>query len=169
MSKAQVVTCCFCAVVVCLVQELEAKREEGMVMIEQTDSEGRHLLVRTDALEDKAVAVRMLACFISDMGTAFLPYVDQAMAVMGPLAVDSCFDDIRLAALAALPDLVKVLRLSAQTETQRSHLGELFIFAVQKILEGLCADAAPGGEVSLGCGVGHTSQLKRATGLRCWP
>ena len=66
--------------------------------------------VRTAALEDKSTACRMLACFVADMKETYNPYVDATMRIVAPLSKDSCYDDIRLACLASLPDMLKIVR-----------------------------------------------------------
>ena len=52
----------------------------------------------------------MLACFVADMKETYNPYVDATMRVVAPLSKDSCYDDIRLACLASLPDMLKIVR-----------------------------------------------------------
>lgn len=58
----------------------EGESGESRTMIRET-ADGKRLVVRTESLEDKATACRMLACFVQDMKGAFRPYVDQVCTV----------------------------------------------------------------------------------------
>ena len=107
-------------------------------------AEGQAVMVRTAALEDKAIACRMLACFVADMKDVYNPYVDTTMRILAPLSKDSCFDDIRLASLASLPDMLKIVRLGGVSQHQR--LTQLFTFAVKHILEGIQDDLKLSGD-----------------------
>jgi hypothetical protein len=110
----------------------------GSVVYETED--GVQMVVRTEALEDKATACKMLACFVADMQGAFAPYVDQTVAVLGPMIVDAMFDDIKLASIAAMPDLLRVARLASRSENHRAHVKEIFDFALGKLLMAMKGD-----------------------------
>lgn len=77
----------------------------------------KRLSIRTSALEDKAVACTMLACFISELRGGFYDYVQPVTELMVPLLKFFYHDECRTAAANALPDLIRCVSESGKDTT----------------------------------------------------
>lgn len=108
----------------------QAEDEEGYETIKVGD---KRIGIRTSALEDKATACTMLACFIAELRGGFLPYVEQVVHLMVPLLKFFYHDECRTAAASCMPDLVRCLMESGNT----AQVGQLVGFIMPGLLEGL--------------------------------
>ena len=74
-----------------------------------------------------------------DMKGAFRPYVDQTVNILAPLIKEALFDDIRLAAVACMPDLLRAARcgVSAANKSQMAHVRDMFNFCTQHLMEAM--------------------------------
>lgn len=137
-----------------------AEDEEGYETIRVGD---KRIGIRTSALEDKATACTMLACFVAELRGGFLPYVEPVVQLMVPLLKFFYHDECRTAAASCLPDLVRCL-MEAGNTTQVSTLiafilpalldacrGEPDIDVLVTMVEAILqiADIVPGGLIPL--------------------
>lgn len=74
----------------------------------------------TDEIEEKDVAIQMLAVFIDELGFAFAEYVEPASRVLLSLTKYTANDSIRQTCVSALPGLVKCAK-QAGGVTQNLH------------------------------------------------
>lgn len=89
-----------------------ADDEDGYETIKIGD---KRIGIRTSALEDKATACTMLACFIAELRGGFLPWVEPVVQLMVPLLKFFYHDECRTAAASCMPDLVRCFLESGNT------------------------------------------------------
>ncbi|KAF8055485.1 IPO5 [Scenedesmus sp. PABB004] len=65
------------------------------------------LAIRTSSLEEKATACNMIVCYVDELRDGFFPYVQPVGELMVPLLRFYFHEDVRRAAAAALPHLVR--------------------------------------------------------------
>jgi hypothetical protein len=77
---------------------------------EDTADKVNHININTDEIEEKDVAIQMLAVFIDELGAVFAPYADQASKILIALIDYEANDSIRNSVAGALPGLVKCVK-----------------------------------------------------------
>lgn len=92
--------------------------------------------IRTSALEDKAVACTMLACFIAELGGGFYEYVEEVTQLMVPLLRFFYHDECRTAAANCLPDLVRCVVESGKDPTG-TQVNSLVQYMLPELLEAI--------------------------------
>lgn len=65
----------------------------------------------TDEIEEKEVAIQMLAVFIEELGVSFFDYIQPASEIMLSLTDFESNDSIRQTTVSILPDIVKCYKL----------------------------------------------------------
>jgi len=75
----------------------------------------------TDEIEEKDVAIQMLAVFIDELGFAFAEYVEPASRVLLSLTKYTANDSIRQTCVSALPGLIKCAKQAGGGITQNLH------------------------------------------------
>ena len=66
----------------------------------------KRITIRTSALEEKATACNMLPHVRRGAAGGFLPYVEQVASILIPLVKFQYMDDVRTAAMMAMPELL---------------------------------------------------------------
>lgn len=107
-----------------------AEDDEGYETIRIGD---KRIGIRTSALEDKATACTMLACFIAELRGGFFPYVEQVAKLMVSLLKFFYHDECRTAAASCMPDLVRCYLESGHA----SSVGPLVAFILPDLLEAI--------------------------------
>lgn len=92
--------------------------------------------IRTSALEDKATACTMIACFIAELRGGFYPYVQQITHLMVPLLKFFYHDECRQAAAGCLPDLFRCIKESNR-DPSGQQVAELSNFVMPHLLEAM--------------------------------
>ena len=84
------------------------EEEEGMesVTVAIRGQGNKRITIRTSALEEKATACSMLHSYASDLREGFFPYVNDVTRILVPLVRFQYMDDVRTAAMVAIPVLV---------------------------------------------------------------
>ncbi|KAL0056152.1 hypothetical protein WJX82_008212 [Trebouxia sp. C0006] len=67
----------------------------------------RKISIRTSVLEEKATACNMLCCYADELEVGFFPYVEQVTQIMVPLLKFYFHEEVRQAAVQAVPELLK--------------------------------------------------------------
>jgi len=90
------------------VGEDDGDDEEGVatVMIE-TDKGTKKVALKTSALEEKETACNMLVCYFAELQEGMFPYIQQVAQLMIPLIAFVYSSEIRTAASALMPELVR--------------------------------------------------------------
>ena len=88
--------------------------EDGAVDDENEDDEveviavgDKRISIRTSALEEKATACNMLCCYVDELKEGFYDYVRPTVETMVPLLDFYFHEDVRKAAVASLPDILR--------------------------------------------------------------
>ncbi|CAD7695704.1 unnamed protein product [Ostreobium quekettii] len=69
--------------------------------------------IRTSVLEEKATACQMLRCYADELKDGFAPYVKEVTDIMVPLLKFYFHEDVRKAAVQAMPDLLQSVVVAA--------------------------------------------------------
>lgn len=75
-------------------------------------------VVRTEALEEQASAVRLMARLAESLGSRFADYVHQCLVILAPLTTNSLHDDVRQYAAVAVPGLVACVAMKEHDNAQ---------------------------------------------------
>lgn len=97
--------------------------------------------IRTSFLEEKATACNMLCCYADELKEGFYPWIDQVAPVLVPLLKFYFHEEVRKAAVSAMPELLKSAKLAiekgqAQGRDQ-SYLKQLADYIVPALVEAL--------------------------------
>jgi hypothetical protein len=89
--------------------------------------------INTDEIEEKDVAIQMLAVFIDELGAVFAPYVEDASKILLALIDYEANDSIRNSVAGALPGLIKCVKnADPSAGPQIINMGRIFL---QKLFE----------------------------------
>ena len=96
--------------------EGDVEEEEGMesVTVAIRGQGNKRITIRTSALEEKATACSMLRTYALELKEAFHPFVLDVTKVLVPLVAFQYMDDVRTAAMQAMPDLLHSAILAQQ-------------------------------------------------------
>ena len=72
-----------------------------------TDAKEKHFNITTDEIEEKDVALQMLAVFIDELGGSFAQYIEQTSTILLKLTQYKANDSIRNSVASSFPGLVK--------------------------------------------------------------
>uniref|UniRef100_A0A804JD68 TOG domain-containing protein n=1 Tax=Musa acuminata subsp. malaccensis TaxID=214687 RepID=A0A804JD68_MUSAM len=89
--------------------------------------------IRTSVLEEKATACNMLCCYADELKEGFYPWIDQVAPILVPLLKFYFHEEVRRAAVSAMPDLLhyiipallEALQKEPETEICASMLDSL--------------------------------------------
>ena len=82
----------------------EEEEEDDVEVIAVGD---KRISIRTSVLEEKATACNMLCCYVDELKDGFLPYLQPVVETMVPLLDFYFHEDVRKAAVASLPDILR--------------------------------------------------------------
>lgn len=88
--------------------------------------------ITTDEIEEKDVAIQMLAVFIEELGAGFANYVDQASKILLTMITYEANDSIRNSVSGALPGLVKCVRDAHGMNDNLILMGRTYVEAIWK-------------------------------------
>ncbi len=88
------------------------EEEEENDDYEQVEVGDKRVSIRTAALEEKATACNMLCCYVDELKDGILPYLEQILQTMIPSLEFYFHEDVRRAAVASLPDLLRAGKLA---------------------------------------------------------
>lgn len=75
-----------------------------------TADKEKRININTDEIEEKDVAIQMLAVFIDELGSVFAPYVEHASKILLAMIDYEANDSIRNSVAGALPGLIKCVK-----------------------------------------------------------
>eukprot|EP00771_Trimastix_marina_P003957 gnl/Trimastix_PCT/676.p1 GENE.gnl/Trimastix_PCT/676~~gnl/Trimastix_PCT/676.p1 ORF type:complete len:1087 (+),score=395.79 gnl/Trimastix_PCT/676:74-3334(+) len=101
---------------------LEGAQREVEIRVQDVDQDPSHLEglstiilddkrigIKTSALEEKLTCVKLLGCYVNQLGAAYLPYVERTTKVLAPLVSERSCEELRMFAADALPALCDVV------------------------------------------------------------
>ncbi|CAM6081611.1 unnamed protein product [Calypogeia fissa] len=70
--------------------------------------------IRTSILEEKATACNMLCCYADELKEGFFPWIDQVAPILVPLLKFYFHEEVRKAAVSAMPELLRSAKLAVE-------------------------------------------------------
>ncbi|XP_078437509.1 ARM repeat superfamily protein [Wolffia australiana] len=70
--------------------------------------------IKTSVLEEKATACNMLCCYADELKEGFYPWIDQVAPTLVPLLKFYFHEDVRKAAVSAMPELLRSAKLAVE-------------------------------------------------------
>jgi hypothetical protein len=97
--------------------------------------------IKTSVLEEKATACNMLCCYADELKEGFFPWIDQVAPTLVPLLKFYFHEEVRRAAVSAMPELMRSAKLAIEKgESQGrdlSYLKQLSDYIIPAMLEAL--------------------------------
>ncbi|KAL2633872.1 hypothetical protein R1flu_005351 [Riccia fluitans] len=82
--------------------------------------------IRTSILEEKATACNMLCCYADELKEGFYPWIDQVAPILVPLLKFYFHEEVRKAAVSAMPELLRSGKLAVE-KGQAQGRNELYV------------------------------------------
>lgn len=105
--------------------------------VKPDDTADKHsrININTDEIEEKDVAIQMLAVFIDELGAAFAQYAEPASKIMLSLIDYEANDSIRNSVAGALPGLIKCVKNADPNNTAiLGQMSKVFLDALWKAI-----------------------------------
>uniref|UniRef100_A0ACD5WAS2 Uncharacterized protein n=1 Tax=Avena sativa TaxID=4498 RepID=A0ACD5WAS2_AVESA len=110
--------------------------DEGVETITLGD---KRIGIRTSLLEEKATACSMLCCYADELKEGFSPWIDQVATTLVPLLKFYFHDEVRKAAVSAMPELLRSAKLAVEKGQAQgrdnSYLKQLSDYIVPALVE----------------------------------
>ncbi|RZC82848.1 hypothetical protein C5167_045640, partial [Papaver somniferum] len=102
--------------------------------IDQSDDESietitlgdKKIGIKTSVLEEKATACNMLCCYADELKEGFYPWIDQVAPTLVPLLKFYFHEEVRRAAVSAMPELLRSAKLAIE-KGQAQGLNESYV------------------------------------------
>ncbi|KAM0923386.1 hypothetical protein ACQ4PT_005570 [Festuca glaucescens] len=112
--------------------------DEGVETITLGD---KRIGIRTSLLEEKATACSMLCCYADELKEGFFPWIDQVATTLVPLLKFYFHDEVRKAAVSAMPELLRSAKLAVEKGQAQgrdnSYLKQLSDYIVPALVEAI--------------------------------
>uniref|UniRef100_A0A0C9QU83 TSA: Wollemia nobilis Ref_Wollemi_Transcript_9431_3919 transcribed RNA sequence n=1 Tax=Wollemia nobilis TaxID=56998 RepID=A0A0C9QU83_9CONI len=97
--------------------------------------------IRTSVLEEKATACNMLCCYADELKEGFYPWVDQVVQILVPLLKFYFHEEVRKAAVSAMPELLRAGKLAVDKRQAQgrdeSYVRQLSDYIISSLVEAL--------------------------------
>ncbi|KAJ0627693.1 putative armadillo-like helical, TOG domain, importin beta family [Helianthus annuus] len=97
--------------------------------------------IKTSVLEEKATACNMLCCYADELKEGFYPWIDQVAPILVPLLKFYFHEEVRKAAVSAMPELMCSAKLALEKGLAQgrdgSYLKQLSDYIVPSLVEAL--------------------------------
>lgn len=97
--------------------------------------------IRTSVLEEKATACNMLCCYADELKEGFYPWIDQVATTLVPLLKFYFHEEVRKAAVSAMPELLRSAKLAVEKGQapgrDESYVKQLSDFIIPALVEAL--------------------------------
>ncbi|ESQ41994.1 hypothetical protein EUTSA_v10012502mg [Eutrema salsugineum] len=118
--------------------EAEDSDDESMETIILGD---KRIGIKTSVLEEKATACNMLCCYADELKEGFFPWIDQVAPTLVPLLKFYFHEEVRRAAVSAMPELMRSAKLAIEKGISQgrdlSYLKQLSDYIIPAMLEAL--------------------------------
>ncbi|XP_059281812.1 uncharacterized protein LOC132035536 [Lycium ferocissimum] len=91
--------------------ELDDSDDDSMETITLGD---KRIGIKTSVLEEKATACNMLCCYADELKEGFYPWIDQVAPTLVPLLKFYFHEEVRKAAVSAMPELLRSAKLAVE-------------------------------------------------------
>ncbi|KAF2288199.1 hypothetical protein GH714_004942 [Hevea brasiliensis] len=97
--------------------------------------------IKTSVLEEKATACNMLCCYADELKEGFFPWIDQVATTLVPLLKFYFHEEVRKAAVSAMPELLRSAKLAIEKGQSHgrneSYLKQLSDYIIPALMEAL--------------------------------
>ncbi|XP_059429608.1 uncharacterized protein LOC132163363 [Corylus avellana] len=118
--------------------DIEDSDDESMETITLGD---KRIGIKTSVLEEKATACNMLCCYADELKEGFFPWIDQVAPTMVPLLKFYFHEEVRKAAVSAMPELLRSAKLAVEKGLAQgrneSYIKQLSDYIVPALVEAL--------------------------------
>ncbi|KAM7523124.1 hypothetical protein LguiA_013026 [Lonicera macranthoides] len=118
--------------------ELDDSDDESMETITLGD---KRIGIKTSVLEEKATACNMLCCYADELKEGFFPWIDQVAPTLVPLLKFYFHEEVRKAAVSAMPELLRSAKLAIEKGLAQgrndSYIKQLSDYIVPALVEAL--------------------------------
>jgi len=127
------------------------EEEEGIsTVLVETDSGTKKVALKTSALEEKATACNMLVCYFAELQEGMFPWIESVAQVMVPLISFVYHEEVRTAAAALMPELIKSAVMSAQAGMcDAGYVARLCEVVFAKVIPAIIEDPEPAVQLTL--------------------
>ncbi|GAB2222582.1 hypothetical protein Droror1_Dr00016701 [Drosera rotundifolia] len=118
--------------------DIEDSDDESMETITLGD---KRIGIKTSVLEEKATACNMLCCYADELKEGFYPWTDQVVPIMVPLLKFYFHEEVRRAAVSAMPELLRSAKLAVAKGLapgrNESYVKQLSDYIIPALVEAL--------------------------------
>ncbi|KAL9274571.1 Importin-5-like protein [Drosera capensis] len=118
--------------------DIEDSDDESMETITLGD---KRIGIKTSVLEEKATACNMLCCYADELKEGFYPWTDQVAPIMVPLLKFYFHEEVRRAAVSAMPELLRSAKLAVAKGLapgrNESYVKQLSDYIIPALVEAL--------------------------------
>ncbi|GLT69348.1 hypothetical protein SLA2020_415060 [Shorea laevis] len=118
--------------------DIEDSDDESMETITLGD---KRIGIKTSVLEEKATACNMLCCYADELKEGFFPWIDQVAPTMVPLLKFYFHEEVRKAAVSAMPELLRSAKLAVEKGLAQgrneSYIKQLSDYIIPALVEAL--------------------------------
>ncbi|KMS98771.1 hypothetical protein BVRB_3g068480 [Beta vulgaris subsp. vulgaris] len=97
--------------------------------------------IKTSVLEEKATACNMLCCYADELKEGFFPWIDQVAPTLVPLLKFYFHEEVRKAAVSAMPELLRSAKLAVEKGLAQgrneSYVKQLSDYIIPALVEAL--------------------------------
>ncbi|GLT87421.1 hypothetical protein SLE2022_055060 [Rubroshorea leprosula] len=97
--------------------------------------------IKTSVLEEKATACNMLCCYVDELREGFFPWIDQVAPILVPLLKFYFHEEVRRAAVSAMPELLSSAKLAVEKGQSQgrneSYVKQLSDYIIPALVEAL--------------------------------
>eukprot|EP00891_Asterochloris_glomerata_P002388 jgi/Astpho2/2388/Aster-05646 len=100
----------------------------------------KRIRIRTSVLEEKATACNMLCCYADELKEGFFPYVEEVTGLMVSLLTFYFHEDVRDAAVQALPELLTCAKAAADkgmANASPQYVKQMLDYIWDKLMEAM--------------------------------
>ncbi|CAI9108164.1 OLC1v1007707C1 [Oldenlandia corymbosa var. corymbosa] len=118
--------------------EIDDSDDDSMETITLGD---KRIGIKTSVLEEKATACNMLCCYADELKEGFYPWIDQVAPTLVPLLKFYFHEEVRKAAVSAMPELLRSAKLAVEKGIAQgrneTYVKQLSDFIVPALVEAL--------------------------------
>ncbi|XP_052173065.1 uncharacterized protein LOC127788616 [Diospyros lotus] len=118
--------------------DIDESDDESMETITLGD---KRIGIKTSVLEEKATACNMLCCYADELKEGFYPWIDQVAPTLVPLLKFYFHEEVRRAAVSAMPELLRSAKLAVEKGLAQgrneSYVKQLSDYIVPALVEAL--------------------------------
>ncbi|CAI0440606.1 unnamed protein product [Linum tenue] len=118
--------------------EIDDSDDESMETITLGD---KRIGIKTSVLEEKATACNMLCCYADELKEGFYPWIDQVAPTLVPLLKFYFHEEVRKAAVSAMPELLRSAKLAVEKGIAQgrneSYVKQLSDYIIPALVEAL--------------------------------